>query len=470
MSTGQNRSYKCPQLPQTNHCKHQKKSMDDSLLVDYDPSLRNRRYSMSDSENDAGRGARRRRATSPSPSLRDIGKTLAGAAHQAHKHHRRHKSRSSDSGSTHSDTQEGGHGASGLQERIFAKLMQQMLPSDYTWESYSDTRDKRKDKDRPQFSLTTMSSNFRRFNARIGVVFVFQHRLIRLIQWREPSHTLAALAVYSFVCLDPYLLAVLPVACVLLFIMVPSFIIRHPPPPSLHMENYNAHGPAIAPPPEVKAVSEMSKDFFRNLRDLQNTMDDFSIAHDKIISLIGPPTNFSDEVVSSAVFITLLLTSILLFISASALPWRFIFLISGWIGLALCHPTLQELLLDLHAAHLRPQEARAAASADSLIHSDIVLDAIPESREVEVFELQRLTGSGGEYESWIFSPTPYEPMEPSRIAGDRPKGTRFFEDVRCPPGWEWMEGKWTLDLGSTVWVMERYIGGESQEEVPVEAG
>jgi hypothetical protein len=173
MSTGRNRSYKCPQLPQTNHRKqqHQNKAMDDSLLVDYDPSLRNRRYSMSDSENDAGRGARRRRATSPSPSLRDIGKTLVGAAHQAHqahKHHRRNKSRSSDSGSTQSDTQEGSHGALGLQERIFAKLMQQMLPSDSTWESYSDTRDKRRDKDRPQFSLTTMSSNFRRFNARWG--------------------------------------------------------------------------------------------------------------------------------------------------------------------------------------------------------------------------------------------------------------------------------------------------------------
>lgn len=102
----------------------------------------------------------------------------------------------------------------------------------------------------------------KRFNSpnhRIGVVFVFQHRLFRLLQWQKPSHTLSALAVYSFVCLDPYLLAVLPVACVLLFIMVPSFVIRHPPPPSMPMEKYTAHGPAIAPPPEVKAVSEMSK-------------------------------------------------------------------------------------------------------------------------------------------------------------------------------------------------------------------
>lgn len=81
-----------------------------------------------------------------------------------------------------------------------------------------------------------------------------------------------------------------------------------------------------------------------------------------------------------------------------------------------------------------------------------------------MFELQRLARPGGEYESWIFSPTPYEPMSDARIAQERPKGTRFFEDVRCPPGWEWKDRKWTLDLGSTIWVGERYIGGVEIEE------
>lgn len=97
---------------------------------------------------------------------------------------------------------------------------------------------------------------------RVGIVFVFQHQLYRLLAWKEPTHTLSFLAVYSFVCLDPQLLAILPVVMVLLFIMVPAFIARHPPPPasiSGKIEPYTAHGGAIAPPPEVKAVSEMSK-------------------------------------------------------------------------------------------------------------------------------------------------------------------------------------------------------------------
>ncbi|CAZ81703.1 unnamed protein product [Tuber melanosporum] len=437
--------------------------MDDSLTVDYD-----RYYDRADPPSNSEQQQQQQQSQQPSspyapplPSpLLELGKNLG--FHKPPHSHRRSRSHGSEDDMPVEASGSGGTNP-GLQDRILSKVLQQMLPSDYSVEDYQEPRDKRKDKDRPQFSLTLMSGNFRKFNARIGVVFVFQHRLFRLLQWRKPTHTMSALAVYSFVCLDPYLLAVLPVAVVLLFIMVPSFITRHPPPPSMPMEKYTAHGPAIAPPPEVKAVSEMSKDFFRNLRDLQNTMDDFSVAHDKTISLVGPPTNFSDEVVSSAVFIALFFLSILLFITAAHLPWRMIFLVTGWIIFSMGHPTLQEILIDAHNAHLLPREVLASATAGSFIHRDIILDAVPECREVEVFELQKLT-SGGEYESWIFSPTPYEPMSAQRIAHERPKGTRFFEDVRCPPGWEWKDKKWTLDLGSTFWVRERYIGGVEIEE------
>lgn len=53
-----------------------------------------------------------------------------------------------------------------LQDRMFAKVLQQIVPSDYSLEKYAEMTDKRRDKDRPQFSLTLMSGNFRRFNAR----------------------------------------------------------------------------------------------------------------------------------------------------------------------------------------------------------------------------------------------------------------------------------------------------------------
>ena len=63
----------------------------------------------------------------------------------------------------------------------------------------------------------------------------------------------------------------------------------------------------------------------------------------------------------------------------------------------------------------------------------------------------------------MFSPTPYDPLSPQRISGDRPKGTRFFEDVVPPRGWEWGDKKWVLDLASREWVEERMVQGVEVE-------
>ena len=83
-------------------------------------------------------------------------------------------------------------------------------------------------------------------------------------------------------------------------------------------------------------------------------------------------------------------------------------------------------------------------------------------REVEIFELQKLS-TAGEWEQWLFSSTPYDPLSRERIGGERPKGTRFFEDVQAPKGWEWSEKKWALDLWSREWVEERIITGVEVE-------
>lgn len=63
----------------------------------------------------------------------------------------------------------------------------------------------------------------------------------------------------------------------------------------------------------------------------------------------------------------------------------------------------------------------------------------------------------------MFSPTPYDPLSPQRISGDRPKGTRFFEDVAPPKGWEWDNKKWVLDLASREWVEDRRVQGVEVE-------
>ncbi|KAJ9662811.1 Peroxisome size and maintenance regulator [Coniosporium apollinis] len=363
-----------------------------------------------------------------------------------------------------------GHKAesSSLQDRVFTMLLQQIIPSQ-EGDEQDEPKDRRSRKyvERPGFSLPIMSNNFRRFNARIGVAFVFQNRLIRLFTWRVPTHTLSFLAIYSFICLDPSLLAVAPLAFCLFFIMVPAFLARHPPPPShTSTELYPLQGPPLAPPQSIKPAADLSKDFFRNMRDLQNSMDDFSRLHDQTVTVLAPPTNFSNEALSSTIFLILFVLSCVMFIAAHLLPWRAIALVSGWAFTCANHPYVVDLLHSTDAeARFENHEAEAKSWLLGWTSKDIDLSGSPEVREVETFELQYrpYRYPAAEYEPFVFGPSPYTLLSPARIAGDKPKGTRFFEDVSPPRGWRWSDKKWTLDLGSREWVEERCITGVEVE-------
>jgi hypothetical protein len=326
----------------------------------------------------------------------------------------------------------------------------------------------------------------------IGIVFLFQARLIQLFSWKYPTKTISFLAVYSFVCLNPYLLPVVPMALLLLFIMVPAFLARHPPPPSSSTLGttpyYSYEGPALAPARTIKPASETSKDFFRNMRDLQNSMADFANMHDALVKVLAPPTNFSDETLSSTVFLILSMMTASLFLTAHVLPWRLIFLVGGNTSVIAGHPAVQEFLTNQgvgkqpkkfdQASSKPPGKAKSAlqttpgSSVSSLLASiaNISLDSSPEEREVEIFELQHRSisplSTSSEWETLLFSPTPYDPLSPSRIAGDRPRGCRFFEDVQPPKGWAWKGKKWELDLECREWVVERMITGVGFEVPP----
>lgn len=348
-----------------------------------------------------------------------------------------------------------------MQDRIFSAMFQQMMPQPEPEDTKPDPRS-RKYVQRPDFSLPLMSRNFRRFNSRIGIVFVFQNRAIRLFSWKDPTKTLSFLAVHTFCCLDPHLFAALPMALCVLFIMVPSFLIRHPPPPEADIAGeYEMRGPASALPPNIKPAPEMSKDFFRNMRDLQNCMEDFSVVHDRMVAQIAPLTNFADEHLSSTVFLGLFVTVNVMFVASKLLPWRLIFLLVGWIAVVCMHPTVVHFIQNVDKGPIKRQIKRAQSGVRRWMMEDIALDSAPERREVEIFELQHREGTS--WLPWIYATSPYTPTSPHRVSGDRPKGSRFFEDVQPPKGWVWRSKKWTLDLLSQEWVEERMATGVEVE-------
>ncbi|KAK4546895.1 hypothetical protein LTR36_001627 [Oleoguttula mirabilis] len=370
----------------------------------------------------------------------------------------------------------GEHGApearQSLQDRLFGGIMSQIIPPEARSDNeengegdggndrtVSDRRS-RTYVDRPRFSIPLMSSNFRRFNARIGVVFVLQNRIIHLFTWKHPTATLSFLAVYSLLCLQPQLLPVVPLVALLFWIMIPSFLARHPAPANDPRVEPSYTGPPIAPPSRVKPAPEMSKDFFRNMRDLQNCMEDFSRMHDAANEYVTPYTNFSDESVSSMLFVCFFGLSCAAFVGSELVPWRAVALIAGWAATVSGHPEAQKVMLTPKTlSQMRRHFDTTQARLMAFIGDDILLNEPSEARQVEIFELQKYHAYSDTWESWLFSPSPYDPLSPTRIAGARAKGTQFFEDVQPPGGWVWKDRKWSLDLSSREWVEQRMITG-----------
>lgn len=354
-----------------------------------------------------------------------------------------------------------------IQDRFFEGLLSKVIPTEQLNDADQDAARKakidprsRKYVERPNFSLSVMNSNFRRFNSRVGIVFVMQNRLIHLLTWRNPTATASFLAVYCLLCLEPYLIPLIPLIGVLLSIMTPSFIARHPISRNDPRIEPSFRGPATAPPSRVKPAPELSKDFFRNMRDLQNSMEDFSRLHDAANEYITPYTNFSDEKLSSGLYAAMFATSCLAFIGSQLVPWRFVALITGSATILSGHPSAQTFLLSSRTLkQLRTNLSSLATLLRNWLETDITLDDPLERRQVEIFELQKYHPHSDSWEPWLFSPSPHDPLSPVRIAGTRAKGTQFFEDVQTPAGWAWKDSKWTLDLASRGWVEQRMITG-----------
>ena len=191
-------------------------------------------------------------------------------------------------------------------------------------------------------------------------------------------------------------------------------------------------------------------------------MDDFSRIYDHLAWMFGPLARFTDEPLSSTVFVSLSALSVIIGLVSRLLPWRPILLVIGWTLACVGHPLVQRALLAAHHAHIQPRERQLRAWLVKWSKNEFAIEPASETGEVEIFELQRHSRTG-EWEAWIFSLSPYDPLEAERICGRRPTGARFLGDVQPPYSWSWSALQWSIDLLSLDWVEERFISAVEVE-------
>ncbi|ORY82915.1 integral peroxisomal membrane peroxin-domain-containing protein [Leucosporidium creatinivorum] len=271
-------------------------------------------------------------------------------------------------------------------------------------------------------SLQQTSTNFRRFVAKSGPIFVAQDAAEAVLRWEDGSKTVFFGVVWAFLCWYPLLLLLLPnvvVASILLY----NYQARVPP----SSPDSPTPGPTPAPP------AEGSVDYLANLHGIQIMMGRLSDLSDFGRSFV-PYLTWRDERTSLVLLQLSVLSGVFTFLVAPFIPWRFVFIALGEAALLAGHPIAKTLASEA-APFLQASGKRFGVKAARLLEDDALLD---EELDSELIEVERFEVESRQDGAWV----------PDVTSGGE-----------LPKGFKWLKvGDWVVDV--------LYAGGQVDEGEP----
>jgi len=285
----------------------------------------------------------------------------------------------------------------------------------------------------------------------VGVVFLVQSKIEDVITWRNPIETISAMTIFSLVTLDPRLLLSLPFFILMFALLIPAYETRHPPPPTAiskaPVEVVQAFSPASQP---GKPAPELSRDFFMNMRDIQNSMEDFNDLYDAIRTWVIQVTTFSNEPLSSTVLAFSFVGTAGMLLLIQFLPMRYIVLIAGNSLILFNHPVIKQWIMTtfITPAHI----ARIKKEINEFVKEDYIPPPKPTDvvHEVEIFESRRLLPPKPPHHFPDWSPSKYSTFPPQSA-----NTTEKLSIVDPPPGYAFASEDWVIDLDTEKWATER---------------
>lgn len=242
--------------------------------------------------------------------------------------------------------------------------------------------------------------------------------------------------IWTLICLQPHLALAIPFVIVFFCLLVPAFLHLHPAPKN-----------DIPLPPDLDAWSTSTgktkdfggtasgRDFLLNMRDIQNSMDDFTKAYDKIATTVNSYVSFVDEKKSSVVLWFCVLAGTLTVAAASFIPMRFLVLLAGWILLLSGHTSFKLLIHNIRNFSRRSTKVVTDHINKQIDDEYIDPQALPETRPVLVYEYRNAQGEPF-----------YSGFSTIGNAGNEDEYiTNNIEIVLPPPGYAFVDkNKWTV--------------------------
>lgn len=425
------------------------------------------------------------------------------------------------------DVQEPSHFMDKFMERMVRNAMPNTLDAETLQMRMHDPSRTKK----PPLSVRIFVSNMKQLSGKMGVLFKIQYGLIHIVTWRQPTKTLSVLVAYTCVCLWPHLVLSFPLLFVIFGLILPGYLHRHPMdtpeilpvrkrgqtlldyfndsedsslltdilderdrgiPDELSLVLTNTSllsettvGAKDKDKDEAKVKSKFLKNqvsMFMNMRDLQNLTGDLLQAMDKGEALVNDMAGFKDERLTTFIFyVVAVVTWVVLFLGRF-IPWRLIFIQSGWAFFALLHPNTKKYLVKLQKtkskiaektdpeASEKSEKESEKSMFDSFDREDIIVDDSPEVRNVEIYELHTRDVLRHEWKFYGYLKRFFDFRDTVRMAGTLPHGVDHLGKVMPPKEWKYDFGyanNWKIDLSPAGFIHER---GVDETHLEVRAG
>lgn len=358
----------------------------------------------------------------------------------------------------------------------------------------------------PPLSLRVLASNLRRLSVRLGPLLKAQLGAVKILTWKRPSLTLCALCVYTAVCLWPHLVLAFPLLFVLFGLVVPAYLHRHPMQRPLlikvrrrgqllwqflnesdgksllfdyleplsddellssRLSNYGyplrLRRGSVDEKEEGTKLVKLQVLLLMNLRDFQNLTTDALNGLDRGEDMCTDIVGFKDEHLTTYLFYCLLAATWVVIFLGQFIPWRLIFIQSGWVTVLLGHPHTKTLLKNAGALakkRKRTSEPKPPTKLEPFESANIIVDDKPEKRTVEIFELEMRNVLKHEWAPYAYTKRFFDARDTVRASGKKPHGVDNLAKVMPPKEWKFDFGfanNWRIDLEPQAFLSARGI-------------
>lgn len=410
-------------------------------------------------------------------------------------------------------------------DRFMEKLLKHAIPMDGEENELLEKRitDPERIK-KPNLSIRILSSNFKRLSSKMSSFFRLQYGVIHIITWRNPTKTLSFLVLYTSICLWPHLVLAYPMIFLMFGVMLPAYIHRHPmrTPELIKVkkrgqsildffnlsddtsviedllgEDYDrvsdSDSDSLQPvnskssdvsnlfslkPSSASSLSDgdVNEDIqkkskgrhvksqmtlFINMRDLQNLTTDILNGINSAEKFWFETAGFKDERLSTFLFYGVILATSIVLVFGRFIPWRLIFIQSGWAGLIICHPNSKKHIMRLNNSKSTIKQKKKIQDAEGRFERhDIIIDDSAEIRMVEIYELQVKNLLNNKWSFHRYASNMFDIKNHARAAGKRPHGVDELAKVLPPPDWKFDMGyanTWQIDKNPKDFLKERNI-------------